>query len=274
MICDRVASGRWAVMLPSVYRINGVPPTELQFLTAAHLYAGEESVVSGLSAAAVWGLEGGRIIPAQIAAPRQLQVTTPNVVGRRCISLSPCDITRLDRLPITNRVRTLIDMSAFVNERTLDIALDQVLRATPGALRVLNERMDQLRSARLRGTKTLRALLKDRDPTMAITESELESLMRRWLTRHGFPKPVFQHWVDLPQYGPARLDAAYPSKLIGIEADSYAWHSSREEFERDRARISEFASLGWIIIQTTSREIERYPDMPASRLGRALELQT
>jgi hypothetical protein len=164
-------------------------------------------------------------------------------------------------------------MSAFVNERTLDIALDQVLRARPGAWRVLNERMDQLRSARLRGTKTLRALLKDRDPTMAITESELESLMRRWLTKHGFPKPVFQHWVDLPQYGPARLDAAYPNKLIGIEADSYAWHSSREEFERDRARISEFASLGWIIIQTTSREIERYPDMPASRLGRALELR-
>jgi hypothetical protein len=273
MICDRLASGRWAVMLPNVYRICGVPPTELQFLLGAHLYAREDSVVSGLSAAAVWGLEGGRFLPAQIAAPRQLQVASPNIVGRRCASLSSCDITRLDRLPITNRVRTLIDMSAYVDERVMDIALDQVLRARPGSLRLLNERLEQLRAARLRGTRMLRALLEDRDPTMALTESELETLMRRWLMKYGFPIPVFQHWVDLPQFGPARLDAAYPEKLIGIEADSFAWHSGRAEFERDRARISEFASLGWIIVQTTSREIERYPGMPAARLGRALELR-
>jgi hypothetical protein len=260
-------------MLPTVYRICGAPPTDLQFLMAAHLYAGEGSAVSSLSAAAVWGLEGGRILPAHIAAPQQLQVATPKIVGHRCASLSRCDVTRLDRLPITNRVRTLIDMSAYVDEQTIDIALDQVLRARPGALRLLNERLDQLRAARLRGTKMLRRLLEDRDPTRAITESELETLMRRWLLEHGFPEPIFQHWVNLPHYGWARLDAAYPEKLIGIEADSYAWHSGRLEFERDRARISEFASLGWIIVQTTSREMKRHPALPAARLERAIELR-
>jgi hypothetical protein len=260
-------------MLPNAYRICGAPPTDLQFLMAAHLYAGEGSAMTGLSAAAVWGLEGGRILPAQVAVPRQLQVATAKIVGHRCTSLSACDTTRLDRLPITNRVRTLIDMSAYVDERTLDIALDQVLRVRPGALHLLSKRMDQLRGARLRGITMLRRLLADRDPAKAMTETELETLLRRWFQSSGFTEPVFQHRVELPQYGPARLDAAYPEKLIGVEADSYAWHSGRAEFERGRARISEFASLGWIILQTTSREIERYPDRPAARLRRALDLR-
>lgn len=88
--------------------------------------------------------------------------------------------------------------------------------------------------------------------------ASFERLMRRGLRKHGFPEPVFQHWVTPPDYGPARLDCAYPDLKIGIEADSYKWHSSRVAFERDRARNREFASLGWIIIQTTKREIQRF----------------
>jgi hypothetical protein len=113
------------------------------------------------------------------------------------------------------------------------------------------ERLDELGSMRKTACRELRALAESRRGQRAWTESELETLLRRWLRRSGFPEPVFQYWVILPDYGPARLDAAYPELKIGIEADSYKWHSGRQAFERDRARISEFASLGWIIIQTT-----------------------
>lgn len=101
-------------------------------------------------------------------------------------------------------------------------------------------------------------------------DTELETLVDAWRRRYGFPQSVFQYWVTLPDYGPARLDFAYPELKVGVEADSYAWHLGRKAFERDRARISELASLGWIIIQTTLREIERHPDRVANRLRRAL----
>lgn len=123
---------------------------------------------------------------------------------------------------------------------------------------------------KLPGLALLTEFLDDRDPDRAMTDTELETLVNAWRRRYGFRKPVFQHWVNLPDYGPARLDFAYPDILVGIEADSFEWHSGRAAFERDRARISEFASLGWIIIQTTFREIERYPDRVAKRLRRAL----
>lgn len=271
MIRHRLAAGRWRSVLPSVYRISGAPISHLQQLMAAQLYGGRGTVVMGRSAAAVWQLEGGRHLPTEIASRRQLVARVPGVDARRCHSIEPCDVTRLAGLPVTNRVRTLIDMSALAAERTLDIALDQVLRAEPSSLSRLVQRIEDLRSARLRGIQVLRRLVEERDPNRAMTETELETLVRRWLTRYGFPEPVFQYWVVLPQYGRARLDFAYPEKLIGVEADSYAWHSSRESFERDRARNSELASLGWIVLQTTSREIERHPDRPAERLRRALD---
>jgi very-short-patch-repair endonuclease len=273
MIRSRCTSGRWIVALPSVYRICGAQITQMQLLMAAQLYGGSGTVVMGRSAAAVWKMEGARGLPAEIASPRQLVARAAGIIARRSGSIEPCDVTVVGALSLTNRVRTLIDMSFRVPERTLDVALDQVLRAEPTSRDRLTERMEALRSARLRGIKTLRRLIDQRDPDQAMTESALESLVRWWLLRFGFPEPVFQYWVDLPQYGPARLDFAYPNKLIGVEADSYAWHSSRASFERDRARNSELASLGWLILPMTLREIQRYPDRPAARLERALELR-
>jgi very-short-patch-repair endonuclease len=273
MIWKRISSGIWEAVLPSVYRLGGAPITQLQQLMAAHLYAGPWSIVFGRSAAAAWGISGGSLSPPEVASPRQLKVFGLNIVARHSTSIVAGDVTQLDCLPITNRVRTLIDLSALVDGRTLEIALDEVLRAHPSSLRRLKERMDELRAKRLRGTKLLRRLIEERDPDKAMTESGLETRVRRWLKRFGFPEPEFQYWVKLPQYGPARLDFAYPDKRIGIEADSYAWHSGREAFERDRARNSEFASVGWIILQTTSREIDAHPERPAARLRRAFELR-
>jgi very-short-patch-repair endonuclease len=96
-------------------------------------------------------------------------------------------------------------------------------------------------------------------------------LTRRWIKRFGFPPPVFQHWVSLPYYGPARLDFAYPKLMVGVEADSFEWHTGREAFERDRIRSNEFAALGWIIIRTTYREMENFPVRPARALRAAID---
>jgi hypothetical protein len=129
----------------------------------------------------------------------------------------------------------------------------------------------ELTSARLAGMGVLRTLISERVPNCAFRPTELETLVRRWLRRYSYPEPIFQFWVQLPDYGPSRLDFAYPELQIGVEADSYAWHSGREAFERDRVRNSEYASLGWIIIQTTHREIESCPDRPARRLRAAFD---
>jgi very-short-patch-repair endonuclease len=180
------------------------------------------------------------------------------------------DLTSLGALPLTNATRTLIDLAGLLDDKTLEIAVDQALRSGRASLSRLNNRVASLRKSRLSGLPRLHAIVRDRDPLAAIKPTELETIVRRWLRAFSFPDPVFQFYVNLPDYGSSYLDFAYPDVLVGIEADSYAFHSGREAFERDRRRLSEFASLGWIIIQTTSREIECQPERPANRLRRAL----
>jgi very-short-patch-repair endonuclease len=181
------------------------------------------------------------------------------------------DVTTLGVLPITSATRTLIDLAEVLDDRTLEIAVDQALRSGRVSLRRLSDRIASLRKSRLAGLRRLQEVVRERDPNAAIRPTELETLVRRWLKDFAFPDPIFQYFVELPDYGPSFLDFAYPQLLVGVEADSYAFHTGREAFERDRRRLSEFASLGWIIIQTTSREIEFQPERPARRLRRALE---
>ena len=270
----RLSTGRWEALLPSVYRISGTPFVVRQRLMAAVLWGGPETVVFRRSAAALWELEGGRDDPPEIASPWQLRHATSKVRAHRSATLAPADVSRLGPLPVTNPGRTLIDLGGVLEEPALEVALDQALRSGRVSLGPLRDRIEELAPRRLPGLTRLRRMLDERDPARAPADSELETLVHRWLRTHGFPAPVFQHWVTLPAHGPARLDFAYPDKLVGVEADSYAWHSGHSAFERDRARIGELASLGWIVIQTTHREIRTRPELPAQRLRRALALRS
>jgi hypothetical protein len=270
MLYRRLADGRWELLYRSTYRITGVPPSQPQEAMAACLRVGRDSFVVGRTAAAAWGLQGGRWKPPEVATPRRIAASRHQIAVRSSTTHSRLDVTHLGALPITTPTRSLIDLAGGVDERTLELALDQSLRSGRVTLPTLASRVAELKASRLPGLHNLRSLINDRDPACALRPTELQTLLRRWLVAWEFPNPVFQFGVTLPDYGRSRLDFAYPDLLVGLEGDSYEWHSGRDAFERDRARISEYASLGWIIIQTTHREIEHHPDRPARRLRSAL----
>jgi hypothetical protein len=266
MIEHRLDARRWETLYPSTYRFAGAPPSPQQNAMAVCLWGGDGTCLAGRSAAAGWGLEGGTWSPPTIICPRRIRASADKVRVRRSTTLRAEEVTRLGPLPITDVARTLIDLASDVDQTTLEVALDQALRSEKVTVPRLHARLARLSGSRLPGLSALASLVADRDPHSAYQATELETMVRRWLKRFGFPDPVFQFWVSLPDHGPARLDFAYPDLAIGIEADSYVWHSGRDAFERDRARISEFASLGWIIIQTTYREVKHHPERPAKRL--------
>jgi hypothetical protein len=269
MIRYRTATGRWQIVLPAVYRILGAHISKEQRLMAACLWGGPGAVAFRRSAAAIWGLPGGRWTPPEIACKRQSGPASDGMIVSRIATFEGSDVTLLSSFPTTTLPRTLIDLSACMTESELDIALEHAVRRGHVSLRGLEKRIETLGRRRLPGLGTLVDLIRARGPSGAATDTALEALVRAWLRKFGFPGPVFQFEVVLPDYGPARLDFAYPDIAVGVEADSFQWHSGRVAFERDRARISEFASLGWIIIQTTYREMRQHPHRVANRLARA-----
>jgi hypothetical protein len=128
MIHDRLASKRWETLYPAIYRIAGAPPSPQQNAMAVCLWGGKGTVLGFRTAAAGWGLEGGRWIPPEIISQRRLAASDALVIVRRSTTLGQADITTLGALPISTATRTLIDMAGIVGGRTLEIALDQALR--------------------------------------------------------------------------------------------------------------------------------------------------
>ena len=59
--------------------------------------------------------------------------------------------------------------------------------------------------------------------------------------------------------GKYRLDFALPDKQIGIEIDSWAFHSSKESFIKDRKRLRHLMMLGWTVLQFSGTEVEQAP---------------
>jgi very-short-patch-repair endonuclease len=67
------------------------------------------------------------------------------------------------------------------------------------------------------------------------------------------------------------LDFAYPDLMLAIEADSYLWHASLADWQRDRARNNELVVLGWSILPLTYDLVVHIPAEAARQVGRALE---
>jgi len=84
-------------------------------------------------------------------------------------------------------------------------------------------------------------------------DSPIEELFYfEWYARRRRIDLVYQHEVLGGKY---RLDFAYLPAQIAIELDGYEWHSTREQFTRDRQRQRELERYGWRFIRFSGQEI-------------------
>jgi hypothetical protein len=98
------------------------------------------------------------------------------------------------------------------------------------------------------------------------SRSALELAMKRLLDTRGLPKPEREYRVTLPNGIRIHIDFAYPAAHLAVETDGYAWHSSRQAFERDRERDALLQSMGWRVLRFTWAQIKWRPDYVASTI--------
>jgi very-short-patch-repair endonuclease len=67
-----------------------------------------------------------------------------------------------------------------------------------------------------------------------------------------------------------RLDLAYPTLRLGIEADGRRWHGGVADFERGRIRSNLLVHLGWRVLQFTWADVTRRPAQVAASVAREL----
>jgi very-short-patch-repair endonuclease len=74
-----------------------------------------------------------------------------------------------------------------------------------------------------------------------------------WHSEHGpFIPMEYQYAIDGSKY---RVDFAIPQIKVAIELDGYQWHSSKEQFTKDRERQRELEMQGWRFVRFSGQEV-------------------
>jgi very-short-patch-repair endonuclease len=205
----------------------------------------------------LWELAGFRPGSIELSVPRERQRARGHVVHRP-MALTAVDVTKIDAIPVTTVTRTLIDIAGFERAEVVEEALDDALRRGLLTLSRLRWRLRETGGRGRQGTLLLGTLIDARN-SPAVPQSVFETRLLRVIRRSGLPMPAIQHEVKT-QRGTAILDLAYVQERVAIEADGFRWHSSRQQWDRDRARNNALAMLGWTVIHVTWLQLRDRPD--------------
>ena len=229
----RVDAGLWEPMHRGVFIATGIKVGWEQALMAALLGCGPDAAGSCGSAALVWGVTDAVIRP-HVTVKLEIARKVCGVVVHRSREL---DAAFHKGFRVTNPMRTLLDLSSYLSDEPLEIALDNAWRK--GLLEPMRfaRYLDLPRNRARKGSGPLRAMVGLRKPGRPIGSGG-ETKLFRFLRRYGLPTPVPQHPIET-RSGFRYADFAYPEKKIAIEFDSLEWHSSRLSLTGERIRRNE-----------------------------------
>ena len=249
---DRLESGLLVPVHQGVYRLSGAAQSTEQALLAACMAAGSGAVASHRSAAALWALRGVEADTPEVTCLGTRRPELRGVLVHRTDRLDRIDASRRLRIPVTTPARTLLDLGAVAPALVVEAALEDALMRRLVSFALLTATLERLGGPGRNGAGVLRALVEERDPATAPTQSALEDALVRVLRRGGLPEPVRQHEV-----GGVRLDIAYPDVRLGIEADSRIWHGGRVDVQRNSDKANLLLARGWRVLHFTTADIRR-----------------
>ncbi len=257
-----VAGGRLETVHPGVYRWAAAPVTWHQQLMAACLACGPGAVVSHRAAAALWGLipEAGAI---EISVRRPRGPVPARVVVHRSRDLVSAHTTVRTGVPVTNPLRTLVDLGAVCSRSEVEDALDRGLISKRFSVAAAAWMLHEVARPGRRGCGALRSVIDERALGDAPPDGLLEPKMANLLRTYGFPPAVFRHWVAAAR---AEIDFAYPDLRLGIEVDGFGVHGTPRAMTSDHERQRRLVAARWTIVRFTWHDVIRRPGRVAADL--------
>lgn len=170
--------------------------------------------------------------------------------------LQPNEMTTRAGLPVTTLDRTVTDMASVLRLDDLVCLLDSALRA--------GLHLDSVPGT----SRRLRVALGFAD---ARSESTFETLLRLLLVRAGLgPETLQLELFEASGRVYARLDMAWPSVKVAVEADGREHHDAPDALYRDRVRGNALALEGWTVLRFTWADLVRRPEWVVEQVRRAL----
>jgi very-short-patch-repair endonuclease/predicted transcriptional regulator of viral defense system len=251
----RTASGRLKRLHTGVYA-TGYPSNRSRWM-AAVLACGTGALLSHRSAAALWGIADDRR-RVDVAVLNRAGRSRPGIEVHRGGTLEPQDITIHDGIPCTTPARTLLDIAATVDRRTLERAVDHAETLRIFDLDALQDILQ--RNPRRRGRAALTAILAEYAPS-PVTRSPAEERMLELIEIANLPRPRVNEWIALDDNTGYEADFLWPAARLIVEVDGRAHHARRGAFAHDRERDRRLALAGYETRRYAAAELTSRPEL-------------
>jgi very-short-patch-repair endonuclease len=263
--------GPWQRLLPGVYMAQTGTPTIDQRETAAILYGGPVSVLTGAAALRHHGLpspRGGAVamdLLVPICRKRQSvgfvvvhrTSTFPSLVGCRGV----VQYTLADRA-VVDAARWIDDLGAV---RTL------VARAVQTRKCTIEQLTREMNRASIGGSALLRTALSE----VALgVRSAPEAELMKLITRARLPEPLYNPKLFVGQELLAVPDVWWPEFGLVVEVDSKEWHFSPADWEATMLRHARLTALGIRVLHFSPSQIRRKPQEVIGIIRTALRNQS
>ena len=265
-----IGVGRLERLHQRVYRLAGAPASPEQRLLAAVMAGGPDAVASHRSAGWLWRLVDDLDV-VEVTVPRDgRRIRLDGIVAHRSSDLTELDGSTRRGVPVTNPLRTLVDLGAVCPRWVVREALERALTARLVTVLGADAAVDRVARKGRNGVGVLRRVLDDRALGNKPAASELEARMARLFRTHALPTAAFQHVVCDADRFVARVDWAYPELKIAVEVDGWASHGTPIALQRDLARQNDLVLLGWTVLRFTWHDVVRRPPWVAGQIRRVL----
>jgi hypothetical protein len=226
-IRSRLASGALLREYDGVYRVgHRAPSAEARYLAAVRA-CGDGALLSGRSAAYLFGLLPGSAPGPEVTARTERRIE--GIKTRRAREIGSVEAAVWRGVPVTSVARTLVDLAAVLGAQELGRACHEAgvrYGTTPREVEAILARRPPVR-----GAGRLRAVL---NGDVRVTLSKLERRFLERLRDAGLPLPE----TNRPAGG-RRVDCRWREQRLTVELDSYRYHHSRHAWEQDRRRERE-----------------------------------
>ena len=258
--------GSWQVLLPGTYMTSTGTPTLVQRQTAAVLYAGPGSVITGPAALAKHRIRAPRTEAVDVLIPHE----------RRRRSLNFVRVSRTSRMPgllfrdgpityvpperaVADTVRGLRDLG-----EVRAVVADGVQRGTV----LLWQLTDELSCGPVQGSARLRQVLEEvADGVRSSAEGDLRTLVRR----ERLPEPMYNPRLFAGDTFIGVPDAWWPEAGVAVEIESRQWHLSPGDWERTMARAARMSAYGIVVLHFPPRRLVNEPRRVAGEIRAAVE---
>ena len=268
----RVGNGVVRRLFPGVYATAAAPDTYERNVVAAVSACPDLAAASHVTAAFLWNMIhfGGRTPYDIELVTRRWRRVHRSVTVHESTDLIEADVTMHRGVPVTTPTRTIVDLGASAKS-LVGPAVDHAIRHGMTDVRSLLDILQRVARRGRSGVGVLRPHLAERLTLSKETESYLETLFARGLSRRALPRPQAQ----VPVFRPdgtfiCRLDFAYPDTKLGIALDGFEYHSDQTRFRIDRAQQNDLELLGWMVLRYTWWDVSGGMDRTASQVREAL----